>query len=136
MQTTIRAPADKVWETIRNFNGLPKFIAAITSSNMEGSGEGAVRTLTLQDSDSPIVERLERLDYQARILSYSIVESPLPLEDYIAIMEVRELDKNQCELKWSSTFEPQGVPEAEAIKIVEGVYSMGFNGLKKIYGDE
>jgi len=26
--------------------------------------------------------------------------------------------------------------KAEAIKIVEGVYSMGFDGFKKIYGDE
>lgn len=51
-------------------------------------------------------------------------------------MEVRKLDKNRCELQCSSTFEPHGVSEAEAIKVVEGVYSMGFDGLKKIYGDK
>ena len=39
-------------------------------------------------------------------------------------------------LKRWSTFEPKGAPEAEAQKIVEGVYTMGFDGLKKIYGGE
>ena len=136
MQTTIPASADEVWKTISDFNGLPKFVPAITNSSMEGSGVGAVRTLTLQDSDAPIVEKLESLDEQARTLSYSIIQSPLPLADYIATMEVRQLDEKQCELTWWSTFEPKGASEAEAQKILEGVYTMGFDGLKKIYGGE
>ena len=136
MQTTIPASADEVWRTISDFNGLPKFVSAITASSMEGSGVGAVRTLTLQDSDAPVVEKLESLDEQARTLSYSIIQSPLPLTDYFATVEVRQLDEKQCELKWWSTFEPKGAPEAEAQKIVEGVYTMGFEGLKKIYGGE
>ena len=136
MQTTIHASADEVWNTISDFNGLPTFIPAIIKSSMEGSGVGAVRTLKLQDSDAPIVEKLERLDEQARTLSYSIIESPLPLANYIATVEVRQLDEKQCELKWWSTFEPKGAPEAEEQKIVEGVYTMAFDGLKKIYGGE
>lgn len=136
MQTNIRASADEVWKTISDFNGLPKFITAITKSTMEGSGVGAVRTLKLQDSDQPILERLERLDQEARSLSYSIIESPLPPADYIATVEVKPLDENRCELTWWSTFEPKGASEAEAVKTVEGVYTMGFEGLKKIYGGE
>ena len=101
MQTTIPASADEVWRTISDFNGLPKFVSAITNSSMEGSGVGAVRTLTLQDSDAPIVEKLESLDEQARTLSYSIIQSPLPLADYIATVEVRQLDEKQCELNLS-----------------------------------
>ena len=134
MQTTIPASADEVWRTISDFNGLPKFVSAITASSMEGSGVGALRTLTLQDSDAPVVEKLESLDEQARSLSYSIIQSPLPLADYLATVEVRQLDEKQCEIKWWSTFEPKGAPEAEAQKIVEGVYTMAFDGLKKIYG--
>ena len=136
MQTIIHASADEVWNTIGDFNGLPKFVTAITKSAVEGSGVGAVRNLKLQDSDAPILERLERLDDKARTLSYSIIKSPLPLADYIATMEVRSLDEKSCELTWWSTFEPRGIPEAEAFKIVEGIYSMGFDGLKKIYGGE
>jgi hypothetical protein len=134
MQTTVRAAADKVWKTISDFNGLPKFVAAITHSSTEGSGVGAVRTLTLAGGGAPIVEKLESWDPKTRTLSYSIVKGPLPLEKYLSTMEVRDLGKDKCELKWSSTFESKGVSEAEAKKIVEGFYSAGFEGLKKLYG--
>jgi hypothetical protein len=134
MSMTLNTPASEVWKTISDFNGLPNFVAAIATSTTEGSGVGAQRTLTLQEGGPPIIERLESFDEKARTLSYSIVESPLPLENYVSTMQVRELSKNSCEITWLSTFEPKGVPEAEAKKIVEGVYSTGFEGLKKLHG--
>ena len=134
MQTSVQAAADQVWKTISDFNGLPKFVAAITHSGIEGSGVGAVRTLTLAGGGPAIVEKLESWDAKARTLSYSIVKSGLPVENYLSTMEVVDLSKDKCELKWSSTFEPKGVSEAEACKIIEGVYSAGFDGLKKLYG--
>jgi hypothetical protein len=133
MSIKIQAPAAKVWKIISDFNGLPKFVPAIVNSTMEGSGVGAVRTLTLGDGGQT-VEQLEGLDEQARSLSYSIVNSPLPLENYLSTMQVRELGGNKCEVVWSSTFKPKGASEAEAKKIVEGVYSLGFDGLKKMFG--
>jgi len=133
MNATIQAPAAEVWKTLSDFNGLPKIVAAIVKSTMEGFGVGAVRTLTLGDG-ARIVEQLESLDEEAQRLTYSIVDSPLPLENYLATVQVRDLGGNQCEVVWSSTFEPKGAPEAEAKKIVEGVYSLGFEGLKKMYG--
>jgi len=131
MKTEIAAPADAVWDAIRDFNGLPKFVAAIATSTMEGTGVGAVRTLTFGDGGQ-VVERLESLDEPARTLSYSIVESPLPLTDYLSTMAVRDLGGGRCELAWSSTFEPAGAPEAEVRQIVEGVYTGGFEGLKAL----
>ena len=132
MTTKIHASADTVWKIVGDFNGLPKFVSAIINSTVEGSGVGAVRTLALKDGGPPIVERLERLDEETRTLSYSIVHSPLPLEDYVATIEVKELSENRCELTWSSTFEPKGAPEAEAVKIVENIYAAAFEGLKKL----
>lgn len=134
MNTRINASAEKVWQIVRDFNGLPVFMAPIKKSTMEGSGVGAVRTLTLGEGP-PIVEKLEKFDDQAKTLSYSIVTSPLPLTDYYSTMEVVDLAAGQCELKWYSTFQPKGAPEAEAVKVVEGVYSEGFAGLKKIFGE-
>lgn len=135
MSTRINASAEQVWKVLRDFNGLPVFIAAIKKSTMEGSGIGALRTLILEGGGPPIVEKLEKLDDQAKTLSYSIVTSPLPLKDYFVTMEVIDLGSGQCELKWYSTFQPKDAPETEAIKIVEGVYSGGFEGLKKLFGE-
>ena len=133
MKTTIAASADAVWEVISDFNGIGKFVAAVAGSTMEGSGVGAVRTLTFQDGGQ-VVERLEGLDAQARTLSYSILSAPLPLADYVSTMTVRGLGGGRCELAWSSTFEPKGAPEAEVRQIIEGVYSGGFEGLKALLG--
>ncbi|MGC9964263.1 MAG: SRPBCC family protein [Syntrophobacteraceae bacterium] len=134
MSTRINASADKVWKPLRDFNGLPVFIAAIKKSTMEGSGVGALRTLTIEGGGPPIVEKLEKFDDQAKTLSYSIVTSPLPVTEYFSTVEVTDLGPGQCELKWYSTFQPKDVPEPEAVKIVEGVYSGAFEGLKKLFG--
>jgi hypothetical protein len=47
-------------------------------------------------------------------------------------MEVTDLADGQCELKWYSTFQPEGATEEEAMEVVKGVYSMGFDGLKRL----
>jgi len=134
MSTRINASADQVWKVLRDFNGIPVFITACKKSTTEWSGAGAIRTLTLKSGGPPIVEKLEKFDDQAKTLSYSIVTSPLPLKDYFSTMEVMDLGAGQCEVKWYSTFEPTDAPEAEAVKIVEGVYTEGFEGLKKLFG--
>ncbi len=134
MKATVNASADELWKTVKDFNGLPKFISAIVKSEIKGDGVGAVRTLTLATGGPPIVERLERLDEKTQTLSYSIVESPLPIEKYFATMALKALGQGQCQLSWSSTFEPKGATEEAAKKVVEGVYNAGFEGLKKLYG--
>jgi mxaD protein len=133
MNTELNASAEEVWKVISDFNGLTKFISAIVDSTTEGTGVGAVRTLTLENG-AQIVERLESLDGQARKLGYSILTSPLPLEGYVAVMTVLALDDDRCKLVWSSTFQPHGAPESEVKNILEGIYSMGFEGLQKFFG--
>jgi len=95
MNTRLNASADAVWKVLREFNGLPAFIAAIKKSTMEGSGVGAVRTLTLEGGGPPIIEKLEAFDDQAKTLSYSIVTSPLPLTNYLAKVDAIDLGA-QC----------------------------------------
>ncbi len=133
MKTAIEASADTIWQIVRDYGGNGRYVAAISGIVVEGQGVGAIRTITLQDG-AELVERLDIFDDDARTLTYSIVKSPLPLADYVATMTVRELAPSRCELQWSSTFEPDGAPEAEAKAIVEGIYGMGFEGLKKLHG--
>lgn len=133
MSTTINGSAEAVWNYIRDFNGLPAFISAIEKSTLEGSGIGAIRTLTLQDGGPPILEKLEKFDDDAKTLSYSIVTSPLPVRDYFSTVEVKALGPARCEVKWYSTFEPKDAPESVAVEVIEGVYSGAFEGLEKIF---
>lgn len=133
VKTTIKAPADDVWQTVSDFKGLGRFLAAVAESSVDGSGVGARRTLTLQDG-ARLVEKLESLDEGARSLEYSIVSGPLPVENYLSRVQVKELGPGQCEVCWSSTFEPKGIPDKEAEETIKGIYAMGFDGLKKLFG--
>jgi len=135
MKTEINAASAEVWKIISDFNLTSKYIDAVESSDMEGSGVGAIRTLTLKDGVQ-VVERLESMDDQAKILSYSIIKSALPIDDYVSTMKVRDIDNNRCELEWSSIFKPRGVSEDEAEKIPETIYAMGFEGIKRLLGTE
>jgi hypothetical protein len=138
MSTRINASADQVWKLLKDFNLPPALIAAIAgmkNCTMEGSGVGALRTITLEGGGPPTVEKLEKFDDPAKTLSYSIVTSPLPLKDYFSTVEVIDAGSGQCEVKWYSTFQPEGPPEAIAIQIVEGIYSGAFEGLKKLFGE-
>lgn len=130
--TTIQAAPEAVWETIRDFGGIHTYVEAITDVTTEGTGIGTVRTLTLQDG-AQITERLDHRDDEARELRYSIVRSPLPIENYVATAEVRKKGPEACEITWASTFEPKGAPEADGVELIEGLYAMAFEGLKTLH---
>jgi hypothetical protein len=46
-------------------------------------------------------------------------------------MFVRELVPSQTELKWSATFEPDGIPASEARQMLEGALSANCLALKQ-----
>lgn len=131
--TTIQAAPDAVWETVRDFGGIHTYVEAIADVATEGTGVGARRTLTLQDG-AQVIERLDHRDDEAHEMGYSIVRSPLPLEDYTASVQVRAEGADACEITWWSTFEPRGASEGEAVELIEGIYAMAFEGLKNLHG--
>ncbi len=133
MTTELKVPADEVWKLIGGFNALADWHPAIEKSETEGEGQGSVRTLSLVGGGT-IVERLEQVDDNERLYSYSIVDSPLPVSDYVSTIRVRdEGDGTATLVEWSSEFAPAGVPESDAMKVIQGIYDAGFENLKKIF---
>jgi len=130
MKAQFEASADAVWGIVRDFGRPDKFIAAVQGARLEGRGVGARRILAFGDAE--VIERLDAFDDKARSLTYSIVSAPLPMEGYSSTMRVREAGKARCELEWSCRFTPKGAPEADVKKIVEGVYTAGFEGIRKL----
>lgn len=130
-KTAVNAPIDKVWQTVRDFNGLGKFVSAIRDSKQAGEGVGSVRTLTFTDG-SQVFEKLESFSDQDRTLSYSMV-SPSPFLGYYSTMQVRSLGSGQSEFAWFSTFVPHNLSSAEARAQIVGFYALAGNGLKKMY---
>ncbi|HEX2500987.1 MAG TPA: SRPBCC family protein [Methylomirabilota bacterium] len=134
LSTTLPVPARTVWDAIGGFNSLAKWHPAVAGSDETKEGAVTVRRLTLHGGGS-IVERLEAKDDRKRTYSYSIVAGPLPVSAYKATLHVEESkDGKSCQAEWSSTFEPAGASEPEAVKVIRGIYEAGFENLRKMFG--
>ena len=137
--SVIDAPADQIWAAVRDFNGLPGWVPAIAESRIEGGHPadrvGCIRILTLQDG-GVIREKLLTLsdyDYQC---SYSILESPLGVRDYMATLKLSPVtDGNRCFAEWSAEFECDAGREGELADLIgQGVFQAGFDKLKEKAG--
>jgi hypothetical protein len=123
--------AADVWAALSDFGGI-KVGGPITSFETKGTGVGMVRTIGM--GGGKVVERLDRHDAKAMVFVYSIVndDCPLPVKaGYSATVQVTDKGNGACNVNWSSTFEPKGAPEADAIKVVEGIYRGGIAGARK-----
>jgi uncharacterized protein YndB with AHSA1/START domain len=136
ISSVIDAPSARVWERVRDFNALPRWHPRIRDSRIE-NGEpsdrvGCVRDFHLQNGDR-IREKLLGLSDFDMFCTYSILESPMPLTDYIATLRLTPItDGNRTFAEWTAEFE---CDEAEAEGLVKGigtdVFQAGFSALQR-----
>ncbi|MEH0930027.1 SRPBCC family protein [Micromonospora sp. CPCC 205558] len=118
---------ERTWQLIGGFDSLPDWLPYIPSSEL--SEGGRVRTLKNEDG-GVIVERLEAFDNEARSYSYSILQAPFPITDYLSTITVHEVPgQDGARVQWSGTFTPVGVTDAEAVALFRGIYRDGLAAL-------
>ena len=89
--SVVNAPAAKVWARVRDFNGLPGWHPAVGESRIE-NGEpadkvGCVRDFRLRNGDRLREQLLGLSDYDM-FCTYSILESPMGVENYVATLRL------------------------------------------------
>jgi hypothetical protein len=129
-KTSIDIPADAIWQAISDFGVAGRYLSGVISCAAAGKGVGTVRTLTSADS-STIVERLETLNGVARRLSYALL-TDTPFRNCLTTMAVHHLGPNRAELEWGATFEPDGLPESEAVALLESAMAANCLALKQV----
>jgi mxaD protein len=138
----IKAPADKVWAAVRDFDSLNKWHPGFASDELvSGSNNtvGAVRKLTIKDGPS-FTERLLAFDAAHHWYRYQIVESPLPLTAYVSTITVQPgpggttkvIWRGSCKRKNTSDKPPEAESDAGVEKLLRGVYRGGLDNLKKM----
>lgn len=137
--SVIDAPVERVWEVIRDFNALPRWHPGIAESRIEGDlpsdKVGCVRNFTLHDGGR-IRERLLALSDWDFSCTYSILESPMGVEDYVATLKLIPVtDGDRTFAEWSAEFVCAPARERElADQIGRGVFQAGFDALKRRLG--
>jgi mxaD protein len=139
---TIGAPADKVWDAVKNFNELNTWHPAVASDEIvsgTNNTPGAVRLLTLKGGGT-IKEKLLQFDASGHRFRYSIVEGVLPVSHYTSSLVVTSVANDKTLVTWSGRFKRKNVGDnpadnendKAATDAITGVYQSGLDNLKKI----
>jgi mxaD protein len=127
-EATVDGSPDTVWKLVGNFNALDVWHPAVASSTMKGAGTkaGATRTLTLGNG-AKIEEKLTAYSSVKHTYSYAITASPLPVKNYVSTLALSKAGEGKTLVKWSSTFDANGVSDDEAKKVIGGIYDGGLS---------
>jgi mxaD protein len=139
---TIKAPVDKVWATVKDFDSLDKWHPAIVKDEIiKGTNNkpGAVRALSIKDG--PVIkEQLTAFSDTLHSFTYKFVDTPFPIKDYVSTLRVKANKDGTTLVRWSSTFKrknpadnpPDAESDAAGVKLITGVYQGGLANLKKM----
>jgi hypothetical protein len=147
------ASAGEVWTLVGDFVGLLEVFAEPMGASVESEGEGvgalrwatlstdSVRQLVGEDAGDAmgypgrVVERLDELDNPNMRLVYSLVEAgPLPLAKCTATIQLAVAGQGRSRVTWTGTFEPAGVSNEVASKVLRDMYSFAIETLQKRFG--
>jgi mxaD protein len=139
---TIDAPAEKVWQQVRNFDGLNTWHPAVEKDEIvagKNNEVGAERLLSLKGGGT-IKEKLLAHDDAHRSYKYAILESVLPVSSYTSVIAVTSSGKDKSVVTWSGEFKRKdtsekpaaGADDETATKTMSGVYQAGLDNLKKM----
>lgn len=121
------ASAEDVWAVIGGFQALADWHPAVASCTQEDIGNAEHRRLELEGGGE-ILEKSQGSDGMS--YGYAIVESPLPVSHYRAVLTVVPSGEG-CIVVWVSTFADK-TPDAPAV--IAGIYEAGFGALKERFG--
>ncbi len=135
--SVLDAPADAVWSRVRDFNGLPKWTPFVAESrieeNLPADKIGCVRNFRLKDGGVIREQLLTLSDYDFQC-TYSILESPMGVSNYLATLKLTPVtDGNRTFAEWSAEFDaPAGREKELAEHIGQGVFQAALSHLRQM----
>ncbi len=126
---TIAAPPETVWKTIGEFCGIGQWHPAIEKCALSEKGGKAHRTLSLKGGGELLEEQQSR-DDKGHSYSYTILQGPLPVENYKSKIAVTK-DGQGSKVTWSGDFKAKGAPDAKAEEVIGGIYEAGLKGISE-----
>ncbi|MFT4539184.1 MAG: hypothetical protein ACI841_002355 [Planctomycetota bacterium] len=134
--SVLNAPIAQVWARIRDFNALPTWNPNVSESEIEdgrpGDAVGCVRNFVLQDGGR-LRERLLAFSDLEHACTYSILDSPMPLSNYVASLRLLPIsDGERTYAEWSAEFDcNEGDQESLVASIGNDVFLASFQNLER-----
>jgi mxaD protein len=135
---TVAAPAEKVWEALKNFADVSWNPAITKTEASGGNASGATRTITLKTGN--LVEGLDEYNDKDKMYGYRLSTENLeafPVSFYSATIAVTPAGEGS-EVTWvgrfyrgdTSNFPPENLNDEAAVKAMTEFMQEGLKGLK------
>lgn len=121
---TFPVPAAEMWTRIGDFQAFHTWYPGMAS--LQPAENGRVRQVVAVNGAQFTESLLEEGELAHR---YRIDEGPLPVRDYVASLSVRGLDEHSCVVEWRAEFQPDGVPERDATRLITKLLQAGIDSL-------
>lgn len=121
----VDASAAAVWTLLADFADV-SWIPVAGQVDVVGEGIGMSRSIH-GSGERPVVETLTHLDPERREIGYRIVDNPLPVSRFEALVTVQSRPGPGSEVTWNVDYEPSGSTDADAQatrQAIEAVYGM------------
>lgn len=135
---SVDAPAAKAFAVVSKWNALESWCPVFVKTEILGGGNGvgSIRAITIKDGPT-FTEELLAAD--ASSYKYKIIDSPLPLVDYVSSMRVLSMGPNKSEIVWLSSYKRRAKDGATAenddaavMKLIGGVYKACLGNAKRL----
>jgi hypothetical protein len=134
--TVISAPPDAIWAVVRDFDALPAWTPFVAESRIEQNKPsdqvGCIRNFRLKDGGRIREQLVELSDYEMSF-GYTILESPMGVENYYATFRLSPVtDVDHTFAEWDAEFD--AAPEREDAlveQIGRNVFAAGLQALKQ-----
>jgi mxaD protein len=134
----IRAPIGKVWNAVKDFDGLDKWHPMFSSDVIKSGGNnevGTVRSMTVRDGPS-FDEELLSFDVLDKKFSYRLIDPvPLPVSDYVGTMHVVEGRRGYALIVWSSVYRNNSdgkMTDEEVMRFIGNALRVGLENVKSM----
>jgi hypothetical protein len=135
--TIIDAPVDRLWAVLRDFNGHDQYHPIVAQSMIErgysADKVSCVRRFTLKDGGE-LREQLLSLSDLEMSMSYCLLETPIPLFNYVAHVRLLPVtDGNRSFWQWEGRFTTPAGREQELADVVgNDVYAAGMEAVRRL----
>ena len=114
----------EMWERIGDPGRIYEWHPYLEATEVLDGGKKRVNTL---GDGGRVSETI--LEQAERHHTFRIDESPLPLENLVSTLRVRDGGEDACVVEWEATFHPLGISEDEAIELNREFFQAGLDAL-------
>jgi hypothetical protein len=142
ISAAINAPVEKVWARVRDFNGLPQWHPRFSRSHIEdglaSDQIGCIRNFDIADGGGSIREQLLELSDVEFSFRYCILDSPLPVENYLAQLTLYPVTADDTTVGiWTAEFDVTNDDESGVVDAVgNGTFGTAFEVLNEYFASK